>query len=86
MSLKLAFSKDMKGSEPNAFMDWGEPAINIQTSEDLIAITPHDFRALAMYWLTNMDLQPDDERLKFIGQVAALNTVCGYNPGKVRLG
>lgn len=51
-----------------------------------IRITTEDFCQLAMYVLTNTDLQPNDPRLHFMMQLAKLNPVVGHNPGRFRLG
>ena len=51
-----------------------------------IRITTEDFCQLAMYVLTNTDLQPNDSRLHFMNQLAKLNVIDGFMPRRKRLG
>lgn len=51
-----------------------------------LRITMEDFCELAMYVLTNTDLQSGDARFRFISQLAKLNVIDGYSPGRKRLG
>ena len=51
-----------------------------------IRITTEDFCQLAMYVLTNTDLQPHDSRIHFMLQIAKLNVIDGWMAGKKRLG
>ena len=51
-----------------------------------IRITTDDFCLLAMYVMTNTDLQPNDSRLHFMNQLAKLNVIDGHMTGRKRLG
>lgn len=51
-----------------------------------LEISTEDFCQLAMYVLTNTDLQPNDPRLHFMNQLAKLSVVDGHMPGRKRLG
>ena len=51
-----------------------------------LTITTDDFCQLAMYVLTNTDLQRNDPRLHFMNQLAKLNVIDGHTPGMLRLG
>lgn len=66
------------------FISLGTPAQHAQN--EAIDISMADFCQLALYALTNTDLKSGDPRLHFMNQLAKLNVVKGFNPGRIRLG
>ena len=77
MTLQIAEGVDIK--------TWFGKEVYITTDFNFSEITMEQFFAGAYYVLTNSDLLPEDDRLKFLEVVKKLKVGKGYNKGGKRL-
>ena len=83
MSLTLENSKGIDCKTFSGFAGRGFFENEIRIGNNYINVK--DFNELVLYYLTNTDLEPEDDRLKLIDRIKSLKIVDGFNAGNKRL-
>lgn len=84
MSIELC----AQGTKPRiraGTMHGGPKRVYLSGGGEQIELSFDDVLLLCSYVLTNVDLDPDDERLNFVEAVKRMKVVAGWNPGRHRL-